>query len=142
MTVATADAHTQAVISRLASADLLTGRAAKPAGGGWQGEPGSSDFERYAVVYASPGMPEPTISDPHRFFLWQGQLTCIGATAQQAEQCHDVARAALLAGPLLVTGRQAHPVYQTLAVPVARDDSLPVPEWYVVAQYEFRSSPA
>jgi hypothetical protein len=142
VTVATADPHTLAVISRLASADLLTGRAAKPAGGGWQGEPGSSDFERYVVVYPSSGMPEPTLGDPHRFFLWQGQLTCVGATAQQAEQCHDTARAALLSGPLLVSGRQAHLAYQTLALLVQRDDSLSVPEWYVVALYEFRSSPA
>lgn len=143
MTVAAAGPHTDAVITTLTAAGVLTGRGVVPTGGGWASEPGQSTFTRYAVVYPYPGRTgASSLADPHGTLTFIFQVTVVGANQKQAEAGVDAVRAALVGVTLTVTGRTAFPVYPDLERLVTRDDQVSPPVHYGIAQFRFRTDPA
>lgn len=143
MTVAAARPHSDAVVTLLTSASVLVGRGKPPTGAGWQGSPGTSAFVGYAVLYPFTGRDEPaSLALPHGSFDFPFQVTCVGATQQQAEGVMDAVRAALVGVTPAVNGRTAFAVYQIpLDRPVTRDDAMAPPVHYGIAQFRFRSDP-
>ncbi|MFF3443646.1 hypothetical protein [Streptosporangium sp. NPDC002721] len=143
MTVAAARPHTDAVVALLIAAGVLVGRGKAPTGGGWASNPGTSTFTGYTVLYPFTGRDEPTsLGQVHHSLDFTFQLTCVGATQQQAEGVVDAVRVALVGVTPTVAGRTAYPVYQLpLGQPVTRDDAVAPPVHYAVVQFHFRSNP-
>ena len=121
------------------------GYATKPPSGGWQvaGTPTSTTpFRGYAVVF--PGQTGPTEgpADARSFDARQGwQVTCVGATAEQADAIRDRVRGALLGARLSVIGRWFDPVDLSDSSNVARDDDVSPALFYAVDRYTARSTP-
>lgn len=143
MTVAAAKPHTDAVITLLTAASVLVGRGKPPTGGGWQGNPGTSAFKPYAVIYPFPGQDEAaSLARFNEALDFVFQLTFVGAVQDQVETVMDVARAALIGATPTVTGRTAFPIYKVpLDRPVTRDDAVAPPVHYGIVQFHFRSDP-
>ena len=141
--IAASAPHTTAVLAALQEAGILAGHAVAPNGGGWQGEPGRSDYVPYAVVYPSPGVPDGNIAEPHEYLDYTAQINCWGLTASQVEKLADQVRAALVGRRLTVPGRTCYPVQQPPgSVPVARFDQPPPAEYRAVVEIAFRSQAA
>lgn len=94
--------------------------------------------ERYAVLYASPGMREwedvgATPTDASH--VWQ--VTSAGRLAQQAIDVAEACTSALVARRLDVDGWTSGLIRQTSTSPVRRQDDLPgdVPVFYIAATY-------
>ncbi|WP_326646683.1 hypothetical protein OG884_18825 [Streptosporangium sp. NBC_01755] len=128
----------------LAAAGVLVGRGKVPAGGGWASNPGTSTFTGYAVLYPFGGTDEATsLAQTHASLDFPFQLTCVGATQDQAAGVMDAARAALIGVTPAVVGRTAYPVYPVpLSRPITRDDAVAPPVHYGTLQFHFRSDPA
>jgi hypothetical protein len=96
----------------------------------------------YVVLYPSPGTPVRASLADNRVD-WQGtvQLTCVGATAEQALNVSDRATAALDA-PLTVAGRQGRRPEALDGQPVTRDDDVTPPLFYTAARWRLRSTPS
>lgn len=142
MTVAPARPHTNAVVLALQAAGLLVGRGQKPAGSGWQAEPGASSFVAYAVVYPSPGMTDGDLCDPHEYLDYRVQVTCVAASQEGAESIADRVKAALVGVRLTVTGRSLYPFQLDSSSPATRDDAVSPPVHYAIVQLACRSGPA
>jgi hypothetical protein len=96
----------------------------------------------YIVLYPSPGAPvRASLADDR--VNWQSvvQLTCVGATAEQALNVADRARAAL-DPPLAVAGRTGWRPEALDGQPVTRDDDVTPPVYYAVARWRLRSTPS
>lgn len=119
------------------------GRGKPPAGSGWQGTPGASAFIGYTVLYPFTGRDEATsLGQPHDSLTYLFQLTCVGATQDQAETVMDRARIALVGVTPSVSDRAAFPIYQAeVDRQVTRDDAATPPVHYGIAQFRFRSNP-
>lgn len=133
--------HTDAVVAALTATGLLVGRGEEPAGAGWQGEPGASVFEPYAVLYPSPGMPDGDLADPNEYIDYSCQATCVAATQEGAEAVADIVKT-LVGQRLAVTGRQSYFVELKLDRPASRDDSVKPVVHYAIVQIAFRTGPA
>lgn len=135
--------HSDAVVSLLTAASVAVGRGKQPDGSGWQGTPGNSTFNAYAVFYPFTGQEEPTaLAMPNASLDFQFQLTCVGAVQGQVEALMDGVRAALVGATPAVTGRVAFPIYRVeLDQTVTRDDAATPPVHYGVARFHFRSDP-
>lgn len=142
MTVAASRPHTDAVKAHLEAAGLLVGRGGKPAGSGWQGEPGASDFVGYVVLFPSPGMTDGDLCDPHSYLDYQVQATCVAGTQEGAEAVADRVRAALIGVRLTVPGRSLYYFQPVSSSPATRDDGVAPPVHYAVEQFSCRSGPA
>jgi hypothetical protein len=110
MTTVANNAVTTAVLDTLATAAeagaWLVGDAEKPAGGGWQGEPGTSVFVPYVVLWPIPGgYIDGSLGRPDSDAESLYQATSVGATRQQAETVGDRVRAALVGAQLTIPGR-------------------------------------
>ena len=135
--------HTDAVVAAIADIPMLVDRAKKPAGGGWQGSPGTTSFVRYAVVYPSPGFPDGNISEPYEYLNYQAQINIFGASPTQAGDGADDVRAALIGQRLTVAGRSTYRVQAPPGQrPMIRDDSVSTPVYMAVVEIEFISQPA
>ena len=147
-TAAPARAHTDGLAAHLDAAGVLVGRGRVPADGGWQGEPGASDFAGYAVLYPGAGQTQVedlgALGDPHRDLLYTCQVTCVGATQAQAELIADLVKTAVVGVAIPVAGRVTHPAFLVpgFEVPAQRDDQVSPPEHYQVLQIRFRTVPA
>ncbi|MFI7630270.1 tail completion protein gp17 [Microbispora rosea] len=138
--IAASGPHTDAVLAALEAAEVLVGRSVSPPGGGWQGEPGHSDYVPYAVVYPSPGVPDGNIAEPLTYLDYSAQISCWGTTASQVEVVADQVRAALVGKRLTVPGRSTYPVQQPPgSVPVQRFDQPPPAVFRAVVEIAFRS---
>jgi hypothetical protein len=133
--------HTDAVVAALEATGLLVGRGEEPPGAGWQGEPGASVFEAYAVLYPSPGMPDGDLADPNEYIDYSCQATCVAATQEGAEAVADIVKTLVGTRPT-VAGRYAYPVYLILDRPASRDDKVKPVVHYVIVQIAFRTGPA
>jgi hypothetical protein len=142
VSVVTARPHTDAVVAHLEGVGLLVGRGVKPVGGGWQGEPGASEFIGYVVLYPSRGLTDGDLCDPHEYLDYQVQATCVAATQEGAEAVADAVRAALIGVRLTVTGRSLYPFQPVSSSPATRDDGTAPPVHYAVEQFSCRSGPA
>ena len=135
MTVAAAAPHTSAVVGALVAASVRVGRGLQPAGSGWQGEEGESDFKGYAVVYPGTGTPDGSVANPTEYLGYICQVTCVGATQDGAEIVADLVKAALADRPLSVAGRSSYRGQILLDRPASRDDTVSPPVHYAVLQF-------
>ncbi|MET9339275.1 hypothetical protein [Nonomuraea sp. NPDC003804] len=140
--IAPAAPHTAAVVGEIAAIPMLVGRATKPAGAGWQGAPGSSNYVRYAVVYPSPGVPDGNEAEPLEYLDYSCQINVFGASEAQAESAADDIRTALIGKRLTVVGRTTYRVQTPGGPPAFRDDSVNPPVYMAVVEIEFRSQAA
>lgn len=97
---------TEAIITTLTAAGLRVGDGEKPANSGWAGDPATSPFRAYVVVHPVGAFNIDGSSDQPVDDVWPlHQVTAYGATRAACEQVADNARAAMLAGPMAITGR-------------------------------------
>ncbi|MCW2899702.1 MAG: hypothetical protein JWO67_1967 [Streptosporangiaceae bacterium] len=95
----------------------------------------------YCVLYPDVGAPvRASLADDRVNFLGVIQVTCVGATPEQALNYSDRTHAALSA-PLQVAGRAGWRPEALDGTPVQRDDDVTPPFWYAVARYRLRSTP-
>ncbi|MEV8638096.1 hypothetical protein AB0395_41235 [Streptosporangium sp. NPDC051023] len=143
MTVATARPHADGIVALLTAAGVLVDRGKAPAGGGWAGNPGTSTFTGYAVLYPFTGRDDAaSLAQTHDAFDFSFQITVVGATQDQAIGVMDAVRTALIGVTPVVAGRAAYPVYRMpLDQPISRDDAVVPPVHYGVVQFHFRSEP-
>lgn len=142
MSVATSRPHTDAVEERLTTAGVLVGRGKKPDGGGWQGEPGTSEFRRYVVLFPSAGTTDGDLGDPHEYLDYRVQATCVAALQEGAEDLAGTVLTTLVGVRLTVTGRALYPFQVDSSSPATRDDQVAPPVHYAVVQLSCRSGPA
>ncbi|MBN6054517.1 hypothetical protein JYK22_21425, partial [Nonomuraea sp. RK-328] len=140
--IASAVPHTDAVVAAIAAIPMLVGRATKPAGAGWQGNPGTSTYVRYAVVYPSLGTPDGNEAGPLEYLDYSAQINVFGATEGQVEDAADDVRAALIGQRLAVSGRSTYRVQSPGGPPVVKDESVAPAVYMAVVEIEFRSQPA
>lgn len=96
----------------------------------------------YAVLYpAGGGELGGPVSDPNADGNRVHQITCVGATADQAEWLMDKLRPVAL-GPLAITGRRLMQSYLETSQPVRRDDSTSPPLFYAADQYRYLTTPS
>lgn len=96
----------------------------------------------YCVMYPEPGAAvRASLADDRTGFQGVVQLTCVGATAEQALNYADRAAAAM-SPALLVTARTAWRPEALDGQPVQRDDDTIPPVFYAVARWRLRSTPA
>lgn len=133
--------HTDGVAAALEAIGLAVGRGEEPAGAGWQGEPGDSEFTPYAVLYPTPGIPDGDLADPNEYIDYSCQATCVAATQEGAEAVADAVKT-LVGQRLAVVGRFVYPVTLILDRPASRDDSVKPVIHYAIVQLRFRTGPA
>lgn len=97
----------------------------------------------YVVLYAGPGRHEGSLGDRFRDLFLEFQITAVGTTSEQAEWAADAARLVLLTMQPTVPGRQVQPLWQVdSSQPVARDDDVTPPLFYLPVIYQMRSDPS
>lgn len=140
-----------AVISRVEEyasalgAGVLVGDSTMPPGGGWQAEPGGSEFVPYVVVHdLIPGGFDGPMSGPEEDLVDAAvQLTCVGGYPDQARKVADLARAAMLSGSLTIEGRRVtrvRPDGGPGGVEADRDPDPPV--YYATPRFFISTTPA
>ena len=98
--------------------------------------------DMYAVLYPDPGRASSaSLAGERTEFSHIVQVTCVGATAEQALWVADKVRSSL-DGPLTVAGRRAWQPEDQGGPPVARDDDLTPPVFFVPVQYLIQSIPS
>lgn len=123
-------------------AGLLVGRGQKPAGGGWQGEPGASDFTAYVVLYPDPGLFDGVLGNPWESLDYKVQASCVAATQTGAERVSDLVKATLVGRKITVPGRGMYPFQLDGGQPASRDDQVEPPIHFVALILSARSGPA
>lgn len=104
------------VIAAVEATDVLVGDGEQPAGSGWQGAPGASEFVPYVSVHPVPGGGlDGPLGAPHTDADVVVQLTCVGASRAQCELVADRARTATVG---------THPVFDGAAVTLISIDTL------------------
>lgn len=140
-------AHTDAFIAALetALADTIAvvGDAQKPAGAGWQGTPGQSEFTPHAIVYPWSGFIfDGSIAEPDDDAALEWQVTCVGRTRQQCESLVDNVFE-LIGTRIAVTGRSTERVRLGSAGGGVREDESVSPKvWVATPQLALWSTPA
>ena len=66
--------------------DFLVDVGKVPAGGGWQGAPGASQFAAYLVVHPGTGTADGSIAETDRQIDRDFQVTCVAANGRAAER--------------------------------------------------------
>lgn len=96
----------------------------------------------YAVLYrAGGGALSGPLSDSHADGTPLLQLTCVGATAEQADWLADKLRPILLAKPTL-TGQRVMQTFLETSQPVRRDDSTNPPLFYAADVARYLTTPS
>jgi hypothetical protein len=127
--------HRDAVAAVLTAAGLVVGFGGAP-----PSAPPTGETTRYVALYFDPGQSVPeSLADQRTDFTCLFQVTCVGPTEEQALWVADKARAALH-GPLLVAGRASWRPEELGGPPVARDDDVTLPLYYVPVQYRLKST--
>lgn len=144
MAVHSARLLTAAIETALDDAGLLVEVGTKPAGGGWQGAPGASQFTPYTVIYPTPGGSSGgSITAPFDDVMPDYTISSFGSTAAQAQWGDDLVRATLTsADAVTVSGRSV-----MLAIPdvdggVLRDDDVQPPVWHSPTRWRLMTTAA
>lgn len=136
-------AVTEAIIAALTAAGLIVGDGKKPAGGGWAGVAGQSNFNGYVVVHPVGATDiDGTIDDPSDDVWPIHQITAYGANRAQCEEVADDARAAMLAASLIAVGRNIGRYQIDMVGIVTRTDDVQPPIFMSPDRYIAFTSPA
>ncbi|MER6531157.1 hypothetical protein [Streptomyces sp. NPDC001508] len=128
--------HMDAVQAALTAVGLTVYVGGTPAGNGWTAP------DKFAVLYPDPGMARcESLADERTDFDSTMQITCVGGDPVRALWVADRVRRAL-AAPLAVQGRACWPAEDLGGPPLARDDDVTPPLFYVPVQYRICSTPA
>jgi hypothetical protein len=155
--LASLNAHTSAIVDLLvADSTIKTFDAGAPdpnkgagKGWGWQGEPGTTRFLPYRIVYPVTGgifngEDLGTLGEPSddASLIWQ--VTCVGATRPQCEAIVDNTNDLLVeqAVSLVIAGRYVQRVWSDMAGGGARrDDEVQPPVFIATPRYRIQSTP-
>ncbi|MFJ8154811.1 hypothetical protein [Streptomyces sp. NPDC094468] len=128
--------HSDAVQAALEAAELTVYLGGTPTTAGW------SPPDTFAVLYPDAGMAvRESLADQRTDFDSTMTITCVGGSAERALWVAGRVRRALTA-PLVVEGRSCWPPEDLGGPPVARDDDVTPPVFYVPVQYRICSTPA
>jgi hypothetical protein len=128
--------HVDAVQAALQTAGLTVYLGGTPADAGW------TPPDRYAVLYPEPGTAvRESLADDRTDLDAVMQITCVGGDSERALWVAGRVRRAL-AAPLTVEGRACWPPEDLGGPPLARDDDVTPPVWFVPIQYRIRSTSA
>jgi hypothetical protein len=128
--------HVDAVHAALEAAGLTVYLGGTPAASGW------SPPDKFAVLYPDPGMAvRESLADERTDFDSTMQVTCVGGDPERALWVAGRVRMAM-AQPLSVTGRRCWPPEDLGGPPLARDDDVTPPLWFVPIQYRICSTSA
>jgi hypothetical protein len=128
--------HLDAVKTALEAAGLTVYVGGAPASSAW------TPPDKFAVLYPDPGVAvRESLADERTEFDSTMQITCVGGDVDRALWVADRVRRAL-AAPLAVAGRRCWPARDLGGPPVARDDDVSPPLYYVPVQYRICSTPA
>ncbi|MEV8046383.1 hypothetical protein AB0P02_21420 [Streptomyces griseoluteus] len=98
--------------------------------------------DRYAVLYPEPGTAvRESLADDRSDFETTMTITCVGIDWGRTLWVADRVRKAL-AAPLVVEGRSCQRPEDRGGPPLARDDDVTPPVWYLPVQYWIGSTPA
>jgi hypothetical protein len=112
--------------------DVGDGRA--PAGVGWQGAPGQSDFVPYAVLHRLSVERESdasSVADPGDAPKLTYQINAIGAVQEQAERVADAIVFDLLGSPLVIVDRDVVALRHDVSSGAIMDEDTHPPLWLV-----------
>lgn len=124
--------HVDAVQTALAGAELTVYLGGAPV----------AVPEKYAVLYPEPGqVVRESLADARSDFTAVVQITCVGTTPEKALWVADKVRG-VLSVPLLVDGRVLWRPEELGGPPVARDDDVTPPLFFVPVQYRLQSIPS
>ncbi|MFG2826113.1 hypothetical protein ACGFWI_01300 [Streptomyces sp. NPDC048434] len=124
--------HLDAVVGALEGAGLAVGQGGAPS-------PVPAN-RRYAVVYFDPGkVGRESLADRRTDFALLFQVTCIGPTATECLWVAQQVRKALFPR-LVVEGRAAWRPEELGGPPVARDDDVSPPLYFLPVQYGLHST--
>ncbi|MCX4886042.1 hypothetical protein [Streptomyces sp. NBC_00847] len=128
--------HVDAVQAALETAGLTVYVGGMPASTGW------TPPDKFAVLYPDPGMAvRESLADERTDFDSTMQITCVGGDPVRSLWVADKVRKAL-AVPLTVDGRSCWPPEDLGGPPLARDDDVTPPLWFLPVQYRICSTPA
>ena len=138
--------HTAGVVSRLRTTPIPVGDARKPAGAGWQGSPGGSQFVTYLVVYPIGSQrdgPDASLADNADAPVNRFQVNAVGRDRTSVETAADLAAAVLL-------NRQRFdiPDWDTVtmkhenSVGVTVDETVSPPVFIAIDRYRLDTSPS
>ncbi|WP_055525319.1 hypothetical protein [Streptomyces graminilatus] len=129
-------AHMDAVKAALEAVDLTVYVGGAPTTAGW------SPPDKFAVLYPDPGMAvRESLADARTDFDSTMQVTCVGGDPERALWVTGRVRAALSV-PLAVAGRVCWAPEDLGGPPVARDDDVTPPLYFIPVQYRVMSIPA
>lgn len=128
--------HMDAVKAALETAELTVFVGGTPTTTGW------SPPDKFAVLYPDPGMAVcESLADKRTDFDSTMQVTCVGGDPERALWVAGRVRQAL-AAPLTVVGRVCWPPTDLGGPPLARDDDVTPPLYFIPVQYRVMSIPA
>lgn len=123
-----------AVVAALTASGLTVYVGGVPTDAGWVPP------DRFAVLYPDAGMAvRESLADRRTNFDATFQVTCVGGSVERALWVADRVRAALSV-PLAVAGRTSWRPEDLGGPPVARDDDVTPPSWFVPVQYRLQST--
>ncbi|WP_431999330.1 hypothetical protein [Streptomyces sioyaensis] len=124
--------HLEAVVGALEGAGLAVGQGGAPSP-----MPAS---KRYVALYMDPGtVGRESLADRRTDLALLFQVTCVGPTAEQCLWVAQQVRRALF-GPLMVAGRATWRPEELGGPPVARDDDVSPPLFFLPVQYRLQST--
>ena len=144
MTLPLIAAHDAAVVAAITATGLPVDLVSKPAGAGWQGDPGNSDFAYYAIVYPLPGgSRDGSEARPFDDITLPYQVQCIGDSPGAVRQVVDLVEAALVDGGITVADRSVEPIEPADNGGVQPDDETAGPRlFYASPRYDITTRPA
>lgn len=119
---------TNALLTILEGTAATVGDGEMPAGAGWQGSPGASQFVGFIVIRSYTGgmtrtLGRGTITSPDSDALSYYELLGVGATRDQAELLGDLARRHLVGARPTVPGRSIQSIAVEELGGTERDDT-------------------
>lgn len=128
--------HMDAVTGALEDVGLTVYLGGVPGGDSWVPP------DKFAVLYPMPGQAlRDSLADRRTHFVCDFQITCVGGSAERALWVADKTRQAL-DKRLTVPGRGTWRTEDLGGPPVARDDDVSPPLWFVPVMYRLMSIPS
>lgn len=135
-------ALTTAVIDGLEAAGLLVGDGGEPAGAGWQGAAGQSDYNAYAAVHPLlGGIGHGSMGDPNGDHEIIYQVSCVANTRLGCEIVAGIVHETILALRPTLPAHTVRFVDDDVLGGARRDDDVQPPIWQSTPRYRFYLAP-